>query len=129
MLTNWNFRQDRGYIWSFMCLFFKCLGNKFVAQPKPLAISEAGTIDPIPAEILEHRWVKQGKKIIHEVLIRWENLPTDDATWEDSQLLHQRFLTLRTRSILKGVGMIRVSHRLGPWGEHVGPVLSMGSSV
>ena len=72
-----------------MCLFLKkCLGNKIVAQPKPPAISEARTIDPIQAKILEHRWVKQGKKIIHEVLIRWENLPTYDATWEDPQLLH-----------------------------------------
>lgn len=75
-------------------LLKKSVGPGVPTQAHLPAVSEAGTIDPIPSEILDHRWIKRGKKIMHEVLVRWANLPIDDATWEDPHHLHQRFPTL-----------------------------------
>lgn len=72
-------------------LLKKCVGTRVPIQPNLPAFSKDGTIDLIPAEILDHRRVKQGRKIVHEVLIGWANLPRDDATWEDTKLLQRRF--------------------------------------
>lgn len=68
-------------------LLKKCVGTGVPIQPNLPAFSKDGTIDPIPAEILDHCWVKRGRNFFHEVLIGWANLPRDDATWEDTKLL------------------------------------------
>ncbi len=44
-----------------------------------------------PAEILEHRTVKKGRKEVQEVLVRWCNLPTESATWEEYPVLLARY--------------------------------------
>lgn len=37
-----------------------------------------------PETILDTRWIKQGNKFIEESLVKWKQLPKEDATWEDS---------------------------------------------
>lgn len=44
-----------------------------------------------PETILDTRWIKQGNKFIEESLVKWKQLPKEDATWEDSSLLRNQF--------------------------------------
>lgn len=39
-------------------LLKKCVGTGTPVQPNLLAVPDTGTIEAIPAEILDHRWVK-----------------------------------------------------------------------
>lgn len=69
------------------------LGRELIVQTNLPAVAEDETVNLMLAEILDHRWVKRGKKIVHEVLIRWVNLPVEDATWENLLRLRQAFPT------------------------------------
>jgi hypothetical protein len=42
--------------------------------------------------VLDTRWVKRGSKFIEESLIQWKRLPRDDATWENTQELRDKFM-------------------------------------
>ncbi|KAG8645986.1 hypothetical protein MANES_10G110180v8 [Manihot esculenta] len=44
-----------------------------------------------PKKILDARWTKTGNCFLEEVLVRWKNLPLEDATWEHSAELQLRF--------------------------------------
>lgn len=44
-----------------------------------------------PEAILDRRLVKKGSKAVPQVLIKWMNLPREAATWEDWNVLQQRF--------------------------------------
>lgn len=57
-------------------------------------ITEDGVPILQPESILNHRWIKRSSKIIEESLIKWHNLPTDDATWEPISTLQEQFLDL-----------------------------------
>ena len=35
-----------------------------------------------PKRIIDFRWVKNGKKVLHEALVQWVGANEDDATWE-----------------------------------------------
>jgi hypothetical protein len=43
----------------------------------------------IPEEILEVRERKLRKRSIREYLVKWKNLPVEDATWEGEQLIQE----------------------------------------
>ena len=40
---------------------------------------------------MDIRWFKLGDKFVEESLVKWKQLPTEDATWEDTTLLHNQF--------------------------------------
>ncbi|RVW93070.1 Transposon Tf2-11 polyprotein [Vitis vinifera] len=44
--------------------------------------------------ILDTRWVKKGSRIFEESLVKWKRLPLDDATWEDTKMLRDRFINV-----------------------------------
>ena len=44
-----------------------------------------------PEQILDRRLVKKGNNAITQVLIKWTNLPEDATTWEDANVLRERF--------------------------------------
>ena len=43
----------------------------------------------VPECILQRCQLQRGKKLIHQGLIKWSNLPVSLATWEDLESLHQ----------------------------------------
>ena len=43
----------------------------------------------IPKEVLEVREKRLRKRNIREYLIKWKNLPIEDATWENEQVLQK----------------------------------------
>ncbi|RVW71429.1 Transposon Ty3-I Gag-Pol polyprotein [Vitis vinifera] len=57
-------------------------------------ITDEGVVSVEPEKILDTRWIKQGEKFIEERLVKWKRLPTEDATWEATALLHNQFPSL-----------------------------------
>lgn len=79
-------------------------------------MDDEGEIQPEPEKICDDRW-KRGSKYLTEALIRWKQLPTEEATWEPVDQLEQNFphLNLEDKVGLKGKGS-DVDHI---WGEGV----------
>lgn len=48
---------------------------------------------PCPTKILDRRMIQKGNKVVVQFLIQWEQLPVDQATWEDSNAIKVRFPT------------------------------------
>ena len=47
-----------------------------------------------PEAILNTRWVKKGSSFVEEILVQWKKLPTEDATWENTQELRNKYINL-----------------------------------
>lgn len=56
---------------------------------------ELDTGDPEPEEILERRLVKKGNAVVPQGLIKWKGIAADSATWEDINMLKERFPAAR----------------------------------
>ena len=56
-----------------------------------LPLSDDGTLVIEPKAILDTRWVKHGAKFREESLVKWCMLAVEDATWESTEELLQRF--------------------------------------
>jgi hypothetical protein len=52
-------------------------------------LDEEGQLILIPEEVLEVREKRLRKRSIREYLIKWKNLPIEDATWESEQVLQE----------------------------------------
>lgn len=61
----------------------------FTTLPVPLDLSVPGVL---PEEILDRRLVKKGNASHLQVLVKWTTIPASSATWEDYQVLKDRFL-------------------------------------
>jgi hypothetical protein len=57
-------------------------------------MDEEGQLVLIPEEILEVREKRLRKRSIKEYLIRWKDLPIEDATWENEQVVRETGLEL-----------------------------------
>ena len=47
-----------------------------------------------PEAILNTRWVKKGSSFVEESLVQWKKLPKEDATWENTQELRNKYINL-----------------------------------
>jgi hypothetical protein len=45
-------------------------------------LDEEGKLVLVPEEVLEVRGKKLRNRVIREYLVRWRELPAEDATWE-----------------------------------------------
>lgn len=65
--------------------------------PNPTAISNVPITVTVtasslePESILERKMVKRGKKAVTNVLVKWQNLLPDQATWEYYYDLSEKF--------------------------------------
>ena len=61
-----------------------------------------------PKRIIDFRWVKNGKKVLHEALVQWVGASEEDATWEPYDALQQQFsnLNLKDKIFLQGEGNV-----------------------
>jgi len=75
-------------------LLKKKIGDQIIAHSDLPPVADDGELLLEPQSILDTRWVKQGSKFIEESLVHWKRLPLDDATWENSQDLRDRFINL-----------------------------------
>lgn len=69
------------------------LGSQVVPQSLLPAVSEAGTIEPVPVAVLDRRLVKLKGRPATELLIQWSNSFPEDATWEFYSSLKSKFPT------------------------------------
>lgn len=56
-----------------------------------LPLSDEGTLVIEPKAILDTRWVKRGPKFSEESLVKLRMLVAEDAMWESTEELLQRF--------------------------------------
>ncbi|XP_010246182.1 PREDICTED: uncharacterized protein LOC104589534 [Nelumbo nucifera] len=80
-------------------VFHVSLLKKFVGTPLPATVelpplSDEGFIQIEPEKILDVCWIKQGSKFLQEYLVKWKQLPIEDATWETTMLLQKQFPAL-----------------------------------
>jgi hypothetical protein len=63
----------------------KAMGSKhqvILTMPADFALHLA------PEQILQSRLVRRGHNQVQQVLVKWNNLPSELATWEDFEALH-----------------------------------------
>lgn len=58
------------------------------ALPK---LADLSAHDLEPEKILDHHLVKKGNHAIPQVLVKWNMLSDDTATWEDYHVLREKF--------------------------------------
>ncbi|GKC44879.1 transposon Tf2-12 polyprotein [Tanacetum coccineum] len=56
--------------------------------------AEDGEISVVPEALLDTRWVKKGSKFVEESLVQWSGLPKEDATWENTEELREKFISM-----------------------------------
>jgi hypothetical protein len=70
------------------------LGQHIVANEELPRVDDEGQVILIPEDILEVREKRLRNRAIQEYLITWKNLPIEDATWENEQVLQHTTLEL-----------------------------------
>jgi hypothetical protein len=72
----------------------KVIGGKIPIQTILLDINEEGKIILEPKAILETKIKQLRNQAINEYLIKWKNLPVEEATWEDELFMkkHLQFV-------------------------------------
>jgi hypothetical protein len=67
----------------------RAIGKHILPIEELPPLDEEGQLILIPEEILEVREKRLRKRSIKEYLVKWENLPIEDATWESEQVLQE----------------------------------------
>ena len=75
-------------------LLKKILGDSNPTTVALPPIADDGEILIQPEAILNTRWIEKGSRFVEENLVKWKQLPNDDATWENAQELRERFINL-----------------------------------
>lgn len=93
-------------------VFHVSLLKRSLTAAAPIAValpesSEEGQILAAPKRVLEQRRVRKDRRLTTEVLVKWYNLPVEQATWGDYDDLKTRFpeLILEDKDLLKGEGL------------------------
>lgn len=94
-------------------LLKKKIGDATFPTKDLSATTDKGNIILQPDFILDTRWIKRGGKIIEENLVKWKQLPAEEATWKLAQNLAEQFPNLEDKVTLDGGGddKIRRSQR------------------
>ena len=90
----------------------KAIGHNVVATSELPPLDEEGHLVLIPEEILDTRERSLRRRTIKEYLVRWRNLPIEDATWEGEQiLLHPSLQLLGDKQFRGGRTVMSPSHQ------------------
>jgi hypothetical protein len=65
----------------------RAIGQHIIPIEELPPLDEEGQLILIPEEVLEVREKKLRRRSIKEYLVKWKNLPIEDATWESEQVL------------------------------------------
>jgi hypothetical protein len=72
----------------------KALGQHITTSVELPPLDAEGQLVLVPEEVLEVREKKLWNRVIREYLVRWRELPAEDATWESEQILQHPNLQL-----------------------------------
>ncbi|CAA7017816.1 unnamed protein product [Microthlaspi erraticum] len=75
-------------------LFKKLVGNGDLVMESLPPIKGNGNLRLELDQALEHWQVQEGQQKRPETLVKWRDLPLNDATWEETEQLHMSFPTL-----------------------------------
>lgn len=89
-------------------LLKKCVSSKVVAQPLPVALTADCELQAQPAEVLSTKTNNKGEL---EVLIKWQDLPDFENSWEVAADIQQQFPSfhLEDKVDFEGGGVVRTS--------------------
>ena len=81
----------------------KALGHHVAPAVVLPPLDDEGKLILIPEAILDFREKKLRSRVIREYLIKWKNLPIEDATWESEEILqHPELRFLGDKKFPKG---------------------------
>ena len=83
----------------------KAIGQRVVPFVDLPPLDEEGKLVLFPKAILDTEERTLRNRVIKEYLVRWRDLPMEDATWESEQVLQQTGLRLLEASNFKGGGL------------------------
>ena len=83
------------------------VGETKVTSTELPPLTNDGEIIMEPEAILDTRWVKKGSSFVEESLVQWKKLPKEDATWENTQELRNKYINLNL--------VLKVQERRGQW--------------
>jgi hypothetical protein len=91
------------------------LGGAHIPSPTLPVLGPNSNLNPIPQLLLDRRVVKKRNSAVAQWLIQWNNQATEDATWEDFELLKEKFpeFIREVTNGLKGEGMQQNQPNLG----------------
>ena len=69
----------------------KHIGPKAIPSPNLPMVTEDGTVKTGPATVLQVRQIPRHNLLVVQWYIQWENLPPEDATWEDADFIKYTF--------------------------------------
>ena len=72
----------------------KALGQQVISSTDLPPLDEEGHLVLVPEEIIDVRERKLRNRVIKEYLVRWKDLPAEDATWDNEQILQHPSLQL-----------------------------------
>ena len=97
-------------------LFKRQVGEPNTSSTELPPINDDGEIVMEPEAILDTRWVRKGSSFVEENLVQWKKLSKEDATWESTQELRDKYmnLNLEDKVLLKDGGndKLRRSNRV-----------------
>jgi hypothetical protein len=67
----------------------RAIGQHIIPIEELPPLDEEGQLILIPEEVLEVQERKLRKRSIKEYLVKWKNLPIENVTWENEQVLHE----------------------------------------
>ena len=65
----------------------RVIGQQVVASQELPPLDDEGRLATSPEEILQVRERKLRNRVVKEFLLKWKDLPVEDATWENEQVL------------------------------------------
>jgi hypothetical protein len=88
----------------------KALGQQVTTSAELPPLDEEGQLVLVSEEVLEVRERRSLNRVIREYLIRWRDLPTEDATWESDQILqHPNLQLLEDKQFREGRTVMSLS--------------------
>lgn len=72
----------------------KAVAQQIVPSKSLPLLDEVGKLVLVPKEVIEAKERKLRNRIVREYLIRWKELPYEDATWEGKSILQHPALRL-----------------------------------
>ena len=72
----------------------KAVGQHVATSSKLPPLDEEGQLVLVPEETLQERERKLRSRVIQEFLVKWKDLPIEDAMWEGEQVLEHPNLKL-----------------------------------
>ncbi|KAL8167278.1 hypothetical protein V2J09_008777 [Rumex salicifolius] len=93
-------------------------GHSLLISTQPPPISDSFELAVQPEKILAHRWKSIGGIIVLELLIQWANRPTEEASWEEYDMLQQQFPNFQLEDKSNFLGGCNDTVPTKPWANH-----------